>query len=234
METYNPINPKPVNFKFGEYINQGFEFFKQNVGDHVIAFLLMFVMSIIPFCSFLAMGNYYKFCRKMKNGQKPSPSEIFNFDDFVPYLILQLILTGVVFVLYIPFLLVILFSANSAGSEPSPIMGIFMMIYLVAFLVALFYIIAKAFYMVGLISLNRITDLKQAWNISKTMTTGNLLMIVLFAIATSFIGQLGILLCGIGIFLTMPIYYLMNYFAQEDGLAQISGNEINEIGNSEY
>ncbi len=63
------------------------------------------------------------------------------------------------------------------------------------------------------------------------MSKGNLLMIFLFSLVISFIGQIGIILCGIGIFLTIPITYICTYIAYEDALNQIKKDEIAEIGN---
>jgi hypothetical protein len=50
-------------------------------------------------------------------------------------------------------------------------------------------------------------DIKTAWNISKVMTKGNLLSIFLFSLVVSLLSQIGVLACGIGIFLTMPFMY---------------------------
>ena len=61
------LTPKPINFKFGEYINKGFELLKKDFGGVFVGFLVTFLMSIIPFCGILAMGNFYKYLRKLKN-----------------------------------------------------------------------------------------------------------------------------------------------------------------------
>ena len=74
--------PKPVEFKFGEYINKGFELFKKDMGTFILAFIFVLIMSLIPFCGFLGIGNFLKLARKINHGQQTSASEIFNFDDF--------------------------------------------------------------------------------------------------------------------------------------------------------
>ena len=59
-----------------------------------------------------------------------------------------------------------------------------------------------------------------------------MLTILLFAIVTSILSQIGILACGIGVLITMPFMYAANYFAYEDGLQQIEYDEITEIGSA--
>ena len=76
------INAKPVNFKFNEYLSNGYEFLKSNFGDIFLAFIFCIIMSIIPFCGLVAVGNMYKYLRKLRRGQNAAPGEIFNFDDF--------------------------------------------------------------------------------------------------------------------------------------------------------
>jgi hypothetical protein len=54
------FTPKPVEFKFGEYINKGFELFKKDMGTFILAFIFAGILSIIPFFIFLAFGNFIK------------------------------------------------------------------------------------------------------------------------------------------------------------------------------
>ncbi len=220
---------KQIDFKFGDYISQGFELFKKNIGNFVLAFIFTFIMSIIPLCGLLGMGNFYKYCRKVNNGEPATPSDIFNFDDFKPYLILNLIIIGFVIAFMIPYSIMI-GMATQIGGESSPILGGLLSLLIFALVVVMYYFMLKGFYIPALISLEGKKDLKEAWNISKAMTKNNLLMIFLFALVVSFIGQIGIILCGIGILLTIPITYACNYMAFEDGLNQIKKDEIDEIG----
>lgn len=225
------LNIKKIDFKFGQYLSQGFEILKKDFGKFFVAFLFTIIMSIIPFCGLLALGNFYKFSRKTFKGQQAEASEIFNFDDFLPYFFLQLIIGGGIFVLYIP---VMLFAAlGSQMGDSSTIMSILIPIYMIAFIAVIFYFVIKGFYMPALISVGKVKDLKTAWNMSKTMTTGNEWMIFLFAIVTSFLSQLGIILCGIGILLTLPYNYVTQFLAYDDAIDQISYDEITEIGSEQ-
>ncbi|MCE3075003.1 hypothetical protein [Chryseobacterium gwangjuense] len=224
--------PKPINFKFGEYINKGFELLKKDFGSVFVGFLVTFLMSIIPFCGILAVGNYYKYLRKLTKNQPVSAGEIFDFKDFMPYLILQLILFAGVMVLYIPMIILAVLgglTANSSG-EPNPGMMIFMVPYIFLIVATVYYFLLKGFYIPALISFKGITDIKTAWDISKTMTKDNLLNIFLFSLVASILSQIGILACVIGVFLTIPFIYAANYFAYEDAIQQIEHDEITEIG----
>ncbi|MDR3026782.1 hypothetical protein [Chryseobacterium sp.] len=225
------LTPKPVNFKLGEYINKGFELLKKDFGNIFIAFLVCFIMSIIPFCGLLAMGNLYKYLQRLSRNQPASPGDIFNFNDFMPYFMLQLIVFGGVLLLYIPLFAVLGISGAMSGSnDPNPMVALFMVPYVFLLMAAIYYFVLKGFYIIPLISLKGITEIKEAWNISKVMTKGNLLSIFLFSLIVSILAQIGIVACGIGIFLTLPFLYTANYFAYEDAIQQIEYDEIIEIG----
>ena len=221
---------KPINFKLGEYLSKGFELMKKDFGNIFLAFLCCLVMGIIPFCGMLGAGNFYQYLRKLNKGQQASPGDVFNFDKFMPYFILQLILIGGMMLIYIPFMILMPVIAYSQGDDPSPwIMFIMMPIFAIVY-IAFIYIMLKGFYIPALISLKDVTDIKTAWNASKVMTKGNLLSIFLFSFLLVIIMYAGILACGIGLFATMPFVYVANYFAYEDAMNQIERDEISEIG----
>jgi len=226
------LTPKPINFKFGEYINKGFELLKKDFGNVFVGFLMCFIMSIIPFCGVLAVGNYYKYLRKLTKNQPASAGEIFDFKDFMPYFILQLIIIAGFIALYIPMgvIGVMVGLATNGGEEPSILGPIIAVPYVFLLIAVILYFTLKGFYIPALISFKGITDIKTAWNISKVMSKGNLLNIFLFSFVVSILSQIGILACGIGIFITIPFMYAANYFAYEDAIQQIEHDEITEIG----
>lgn len=230
------MNARPIEFKLSDYLSKGFELLKKDYGNFILAYFFCMILSMIPLCSLLAMGNFYKYCQKVYNNEEANPSDIFNFDDFVTYLILNLILMAGIFVAYIPmiFLMPAVAVLGQDSEAAAGFTGILMIAYLFIFIIAIFIIMAKAFYIPALISLKGITDFKEAWKISKVLTKGNLLKIVLFAIITSFLGQLGVVACGIGILLTLPYLYTSNYIAYRDAFDQINNDEIKEIGRSNY
>ncbi|MDR4953151.1 hypothetical protein REB14_13280 [Chryseobacterium sp. ES2] len=225
------LTPKPINFKLGEYINKGVELLKKDFGNIFIAFLVCFVMSIIPFCGLLAMGNLYKYLQRLNRNQPASPGDIFDFKDFMPYFILQLIVFGGVLLLYIPLVAVLGISGAISGrDESNPMVALFVFPYVFLIIAAIYYFVLKGFYIIPLISLKGIREVKEAWNISKIMSKGNLLSIFLFSLVVGILSQIGIVACGIGIFLTLPFLYTANYFAYEDAIQQIEYDEIIEIG----
>jgi hypothetical protein len=44
------------------------------------------------------------------------------------------------------------------------------------------------------------------------------------------IGQLGIIACGIGLLISLPLTYVLQYVSYEDGIQQIKVDELEEIG----
>ena len=221
------ISAKPVNFKMGEYISNGYEFLKSNFGSLFGAFLLTMLMSIIPFCGLLAVGNFYRYCSDLRAGKQVSAGDIFNFDNFMPYFVLQLILIGGIMLIYIPMLFVLPTMADRDASAGPPV---FFMVYIFVVYIAILIVCLNGFYMPALISLGGITDVKTAWNMSLTMTKGNLLTIFLYSLVIGFLGQLGVIACVIGLIFTLPLVYTSHYFAYEDAMKQVTHDEIQEIG----
>lgn len=230
----NNFNPKQIEFKFGDYISQGFELFKKDIWNFVVAYIFVMIMSMIPFCNIMAVGNFYKYCRKKNRGEEATPSEIFNFDQFGTYFILNLIIIGLSLFIAVPYFMFIgsMATLGETGEVSAVSSGLSMISGLSIFVgvIVIYYLMLKAFYITGLISLEGENDWKKAWEKSKIMTKNNLLMILLFVFVISSIAQLGIMACCIGIFLTMPLSQICSYVATEDGLNQIKNDEINEIG----
>lgn len=219
------LKPRKVDFKFGEYISQGIDLMKKDFGTIFLAFIFAMILGMIPFCGLMAIGNFYKVCHKLDKGIPVKADEVFNFDDFMPYFMFQIfIILGFIVALIPMGILMIIFNNSETAS------GILVVIYMFAFYFLMFYLLLQAFYIPALITFKKITDVKAAWNISKVMTKGNLWALFFFSIATVFLGELGILLCGIGILITIPFVYVSHYFAFKDGLTQIEFDDITEIG----
>lgn len=222
------LKPRKVNFKFGEYISQAIDLMKKDFGVIFLSFLCLMILSIIPFCGILAAGNFYKICYKVEKGLPTGAGEIFNFDDFVPYFIFQLYMIVGFIAAFFPVAFLGIF-ADSDGVVSGFAKGIGMVYFLAAYFVII-YLFLQAFYIPALITFKKITNIKTAWNMSKIMSKGNLLRILFFSIVVAFLGELGIILCGVGVFLTLPLIGVSHYFAFKDGLAQIEYDELEEIG----
>ncbi len=210
----NPNPNKPITFRFGEYISEGYELYRKNFGKVLLATFFLFVLSIIPFCSFMAQGNMFKFLKKLKGGT-PEASEIFNFDDFAPYAKLFLILLAAILLLEIP-----LFVLIALGKDNPQEMPAYFPFYIIILVILLYILIAKAFYITGLISLKGVKSVREAWRISSEMTKGNLLIIVGFLLIASLLAQVGLIACVVGVFITYPIYYTSYFAAVDDGFKQ--------------
>jgi hypothetical protein len=226
------LQPKPIQFKFGEYLNKGFEIFKKDMGTFIIATIFAIFMGIIPLVGgLLAMGNFMKLARKINYGQQVSASEIFNFDDVITYLKLVGAIVLAAIVIEIPvFMMLTLFNLNKEELvAPSDIPAGAILLMIVLFLVV-FYFLLKAYYMVSIISLENVKSIRQAWKISNGMTKGNLLSILGFSIVAAIIGALGNLACGLGILISAPLMYVIQYSSYEDGIQQIKVDELEEIG----
>ena len=222
------FTPKPVEFKFGEYFNKGFELFKKDMGTFILAFIFAGILSIIPIFAFLAFGNFIKIARKINYGQQTSATEIFNFDDIGVHFKLFLILLAAIALIEIP---VILFIPKFDQSNETPTyFSILFPVFFFGIFIAIYYFLLKAYYVVALISLENVSSIREAWSISKEMTRGNLLMMFLFVIITSLIGQIGIIACFIGVIISAPLTNILQYISYEDGIQQIKFDELEEIG----
>ncbi|WKS95424.1 hypothetical protein [Riemerella columbina] len=209
MSTHS-FTPAPVKFKLGEYLNQGFELFKNHMSTIILAFLALIVMSIIPLCGIMALGNFIKLCRKLNRGENASAGDIFDFSDFRHFLKLSLIVWGFSLLIQIP--LTILTDANQ---EPTPLFSLYI---LAMYLVAIYFLI-KGYYVVALMELER-HSLMDSWKLSKQMSKGNGLNIIGFAIIVSLISAAGFILFCIGIILSIPLVYAIQYASYEDGIQQ--------------
>lgn len=220
---------EPVDFKLGDYINKGWEFYKNNFGKLILPMFFVFLLCIIPFVGLMAVGNFMKFCKRLEEGQNPSASEIFDFSDFSKYFVITLVLVGIILVLYIPFLFFMPFLMNRE-SDPNPIVFVLMGIYYLFLFVVLFLISIRTFYITPLVTFKGMSDFKEVFKASSEMAKGNYLQIFLFSIVAGFMGMIGMIGCYIGVFLTLPLAYTCYYFAYKDALQQIIKDEINEIG----
>ena len=222
------LNMKPIDFKFSQYLSQGFDILKKDYGKFLVGFLFTLIMSIIPFCSFLAIGNFYKFSRKVFRGEPAEASEIFNFNDFLVYFYLMLIVFGAIIILEIPIIITSIFGSQIGNSMES--FYYLFPFYMIGLMAVIFYFIIRGFYIPALISVGRIKEVKSAWNMSKEMTKANGWNILLFIFVVSFLSQLGIIACGIGVLFTLPYNYVAQFLAYDDAMDQIQYDEIKEIG----
>ncbi|MCS3530387.1 hypothetical protein [Chryseobacterium sp. JUb7] len=224
MGNFDLITNKRYNFNIGKYISEGIDLFKKDIGGFVLATFLAVIMSIIPFCGILAMGNFYKICKKADEGRPVQAGDIFDFTDFWVYFKFFVLLLVVVFVLMIPvqITLIPLFAAAQYGDDPSDIgtalfaggLGIWFCLFIL-----LMFAFSVSFYFVQpLISIYRIQSVRQAYSLSWKIAKKNFWMILIFMILAGIISEIGIFACGIGIFLTAPLGLCIKYMSFKDVL----------------
>lgn len=200
-----------VDFRFGQYITEGYRLYTKHFTKVFLAFMAMIVMSVIPFCSYLALGNFMRFLHRLNEGEEPSPSEIFNFDDFLPYIKLTVAVVIAVLVMEAP----IIYYAVRGEEMPT-----YMLIYIFVFIAVAFYLVARAFYMPYLISVKGIRDLRKAWTVSSEMASGNILVIIGFILMVGILAEIGMVACIVGILFTLPFSYTAQFAATEDAVLQ--------------
>lgn len=205
------------NFTIGKYISEGIDLFRKDPGGILIAFLLVVIMSLIPLCSILAVGNFYKVCRDVEITGKADSGKIFNFDDFVPYLKFLVILVAVIFLIFIPVPLFIFPLSIFTGEDGSVSdigaalvaggFGLFMLFYFI-FLITLS---IATYYFIPLVALKGSHEVRKnistSWNLAKK----DFFSIFVFIIISAILSQIGVFACGIGLFLTIPIGLCMRY-----------------------
>lgn len=205
------------NFNIGRYISEGINLFMKDPGGILVSFLLVIVMSIIPFCSVLAIGNFYKVCRDVEITGKADSGKIFNFDDFVPYLKFIFLLFVVVFIIIIPipifiFPLSLFRGEDGSVSDVGAAMvaggfGLFMIFYVI-FLISLS---IATYYFIPLVAIKGSHDVGKNISVSWALAKKDFFSIFVFIIISGILSQLGVFACGIGLFFTIPIGLCMRY-----------------------
>jgi hypothetical protein len=167
----------------GTCISAGISGFKNNILTHIIAVLLVGIVSNISF-GILAgpmMVGYMRMIKVEDEGGKAEIGDVFKgFDDFVPALLAVLvggIVVGIGFMLCI-------------------IPGLLIMA-----------LVPTAAYLVAIGEKDGINALKRAWQAVKENLVGSFLCALILVV----IGSVGTVLCGVGVLLTMPISFIGMY-----------------------
>lgn len=206
-----------INFDIGRYISEGIQLFKKNPGDLIIAFILAMIFSIIPFFSLLAIGNFYKICKDVDTTGKADVGKIFNFDDFGAYFKFFILIFVMVSlsVMIIPFFILPGAMLRGDNGELSDVgasllaggFGMFFIAYFIFFLV----LSIGLYYFIPLVALQKSYSVRANIATSWKLAKKDFFSILLFSIIVGFLSQLGVLACGIGLFVTLPIGLCMRY-----------------------
>ncbi|MCY0976319.1 hypothetical protein PGH12_11425 [Chryseobacterium wangxinyae] len=219
---FDKLISQGYDFNIGRYISEGFTLFKKDIGGFIIATLLAIVMSFIPFCSLLAVGNFYKICKKVDEGQSVQAGDIFDFTDFWMYFKLFFLVLLAVIILMIPVQITIIpiIAAAKGAGENINIAMLFggMGIWFVLFLLFIFAFTVSLYFVQPIISLHKIQSVRQAYLLSWKISKKNFFMILIFSIIVGIISQLGIIVCGVGLLFTVPIGICIKYVSFKDVL----------------
>lgn len=229
---FNQLDKKIENgydFNFGSYLSKGFDLFKKDIGGFILAFVGLIIMSVIPLCQYIGLGNFYKVCEKIDKGEKTSFSDMFNFDKAGTYIILYLVILGCILLFFLPFILVLFTQMPKMENDPSQTLPIsFFLAYAVTILGILLFSVA-IFFTSPIIAFSNETSIGKIISYSWNLAKKNFFMIILFIFVAGLIGSLGVILCYIGLIATMPIVYCMYYECYKDVLFINDDNEINQI-----
>ena len=164
-------------------VSAGFSGLKNNPVTHIVASLLVAFISSVGFgiLSGPMMVGYKKMIKIEDEGGKPEIADVFKGFDD-----------------FVPALVSILVGSIIVG------IGFLLCILPGLLLVA---ILPVAAYLVALGEKDGINALKRAWDAVK----GNLLSAFFCMLVLGIIGQLGLILCFVGVILTMPITFIGSY-----------------------
>ncbi|KFF28468.1 hypothetical protein [Chryseobacterium vrystaatense] len=229
MKNLELLNVKEYNFNIGKYLSEGTELFKKDIGGFIVATLLLFVMSFIPFCGILGLGNFYKICKKVDEGQQVSAGDIFDFTDFVVYLKLFLLIFAVCIVIMfpvifslLPLMLVAGVDGENVSNGDSALFAGGMGVWFLLMIVLIAAVSISMYFVQPLISVYRVTSVREAYRLSWKIARRNFFKIFLFSIVVGFISQLGMMVCGIGLLFSIPLGICIKYAAYKDVLESLN------------
>jgi uncharacterized membrane protein len=198
QEKVDQLTSEGYEFKFGEYLSEGFELFKTNIGYFIgfgaIAFTLTLVVSFIPFIGSFASAvlnavtilGFYHVGMKTKKGMKVE------FEDF-----------------FKPF--------NAIGEiiGTSILVYILTVIGIIAFIIPGIYLSVAWTFAVPVVYFFK-SPMWDSMEASRKVITKNWWWFFLFAIVIGLINALGVIALFVGVFFTLPISYLALFAAFND------------------
>ena len=216
---YQTLIDQGYEFKIGDYINRGFEIFRKDPGPFIgygaVMFFGIILMAFIPILGALAMlvlvmpltAGFYHYANKVANDEPRT------FRDFFA-------------------------GFNQIGS----LFGLMLLMAVVLFFAFLALIVPGIYLAVGysfalpLVALGGM-GAWEAMELSRKVIHKNWWWFLLFSLVVSVISSLGQIALFIGIFVTMPIAYCVQYAAFEDIMGQPESHtayqKIEEIGKDE-
>lgn len=257
-ERINDLINNGYNFKFGDYISEGFRIVQKNiglfVGYTVIYFLMSSVMGSIPVIGSLAsivispvlMAGFYIVAHKVQNNREAEFSNFFDgFKDFKEIAIAAVMITLITVGLFVvPFLLIVgvdnlmgIFNAYQefiSTADPYVFEGVFDIfkerwwLIFLGMIPAIYFSIS--YYWTYLFIIFYKLPAWEAMEASRKTVTKNWGIIFLFLFVVGLIGGMGIILLFIGILFTIPVMTSAIYasFADVTKLNYAEDHDISE------
>lgn len=209
-------------FDLGNYLSQAWEIFKKewlNFSLYSLLFLLIIFLSAftvigILFVIYPLLLGFFIGADKVKNGEPLSLGDMFGgFKKVGKLAILVLIPMLVIGLVMSPFIGSLALSANSEELSGMAMGSMFLM-YGLIFILGLLIKLALFFapYLIFFGDYGAVEALKTSWKLSLK----NPLMVILYGILIGFLAQLGTLICGIGVFVSLGFAYVCYYPAMKD------------------
>jgi uncharacterized membrane protein len=188
-----------VEVRFDKWIGEGFNLYKENFGVFLIPSLVAMLLSFTgilagPMCAGMILIT---FALLDKKEQKPQVSDLFKgFDYFVQTLLFVIVWGILIFVAsiilgFIPCLGQILSIALALVVETGLMFGLFLIV-------------------------DKKMDFWPASMASWEKVKTNFFPFLGLALVAGVLGGLGAVLCGVGVFLTMPLYFCIMSIAYRD------------------
>lgn len=214
------------NFDTGGYISEGFDITKREVGLFMgftlVYFLISMAASFIPMASILIgpplIAGFFIAGRKTDTNQVLDFGDFFKgFDYFGQLIIQQLILGLIIIVLFIPFFILMFggIAIIDGGGGGGPVFAIIAILAVLLMFAGLFYaVVSYAFAPLFIVFGNM-----QAWDAmeaSRKIVSKNFFSVLGLVLLMAIINLGGALLCGVGLFYTMPATYNALYASFKD------------------
>ncbi len=190
-----------VGVKFGDYIQKGFELYKENLSVLILSSLIAYLLTGVTL-GILAgpmFAGLVKIVLRLHDNEQPPPvvGDIFQgFQHFLPTFLFTLVwglilIVGSIILSFLPCIGTLLVFALS--------------------------IVGMAFLMFGLyLIVDRQMDFWPASMASIEKVKTDFFPYLGLALVAGIIGELGALACGIGVFATMPIYFTIIAYTYRD------------------
>ncbi|MTB52339.1 BPSS1780 family membrane protein [Lewinella sp. W8] len=225
------------NFRFSDYISQGFDIVKSNLGLFMgytaLFFIIVSIIGVIPFLGTLGTlvvspcltVGFYLAAKKTEYRQHLEFSDFFKgFDYLGPLVVAALIQFGIIMAIMIPFFAAIFLTMDVNGLDNGDL-GAFPWWAFILIIPIIYLAISWSF-----APLLIVFQKMKAWDAleaSRKIISKQWFVFFGFILLVGLLGSLGLIILLIGILFTYPVYMASVYAAFRDivGLPDEDGNE---------